>query len=86
MTFMQRVSLWAAKRYLKVQHFRMKGWAGDTVFATGDVLMSPNAIRYFHTVDKEPTFEWEMYEVKHTREGFRGISPPNRIKSIREKV
>lgn len=85
MTFMQIMALWAAKRYLKVHHYRVKGYAGDTVYATGDVLLSLNAVRYFQAIDKAKTFEWEMQEVAFVQGCFKGIVPPVR-RQKREEV
>lgn len=73
MTLIQRISLYMAKRYLKTHHFRLRGFADDTIYGAGDVLMSPNALRYFKALNHATTFEWDMEEVKGK---FKGMSPP----------
>lgn len=81
MTIMQKISLYLAKRYLKVHHCRMRGsfYLDDNslkVFAVGDVLFSPVAFASFLEGCQAPEkFYWEASEVC-ARDGFLGAGVP----------
>jgi len=80
MTFMQRISLFLAKKYLKTQHLRVRGYADDVIFATGDGLMSPNAFRFFRAVGEANSFEWDLEVVNVHGSQFKGTIPPKKLK------
>ena len=79
MTLMQRLSVWMAKRYLKAHHYRIKGFAGDTVLACGDALISPGGKRIFAEYNRA-TLEGRAAELRLDKIPgkchFIGVDPP----------
>jgi hypothetical protein len=77
---LRRLALWMAKRYLKTRHYRLSGFIGTRVLASGDLLVSPRAVKILHALKGRQLDGCEnsvcLLEAPAVAE-FIGIEPPH---------
>lgn len=73
MTIMQKISLWMAKRYLRVAHCRINGRIKERLLFNGDMLLSPEACKIFNALAEEPDNEYSITTIGDDSKDFKGI-------------